>query len=83
MEFADNTRLGESVDLLEDRRALQRGLGRLDRWNKASCVKFNKVRCWVLRPLSHSNPMQCCRLRGKWLERCPVEKDLGLLVDSS
>lgn len=45
MEFADNTRLGESVDLLEDRRALQRGLGRLDRWDKASCVKFNKARC--------------------------------------
>ncbi|RMC12677.1 hypothetical protein DUI87_10201 [Hirundo rustica rustica] len=26
--------------------------------------------------------LQCCRLQDKWLESCPVEKDLGVLVDS-
>lgn len=56
MEFADNTRLGGSVDLLESRKALQRDLGRLDQRDKTS-VKFSKVRCWVLRPLDHNNPM--------------------------
>jgi len=44
-------------------------------------MSFNKVRCWVLH-LGHNNPMQHYRLGEDCLESCPVEKDLGVLVDT-
>jgi len=79
-KFADDTKLGGSVDLLEGRRALQRSLDSLYQWAKANCVMFSKTKCWVLN-LAHKSPMQCYRLGEEWLESCLAEKDLVVLVD--
>ncbi|KAJ7396421.1 hypothetical protein BTVI_145399 [Pitangus sulphuratus] len=67
-QFVDDTRLGGNIDLLEDRKALQWDLERLDPWAKAYCMRFNKAKCQLL--------------QEEWLESFLAERDLGMLINS-
>lgn len=44
-KFADDTKLGTYVDLLEGRQALQWNLDRLYQWAASNCIAFSKAKC--------------------------------------
>ncbi|CAM4623350.1 unnamed protein product [Lepidochelys kempii] len=79
-KFADDTKLGGVVDMLEVRDRIQRDLDKLEDCAKRNLMRFIKDKCRVLH-LGRKNPMNLYRLGTEWLGSSSAEKNLGVTVD--
>ena len=64
---ANDTKLCGTVDMLEGRDTIQRGLDRPKKWSHVNLMKFNKAKCKVLH-LGWRNHKHKYRLGGEWIE---------------
>lgn len=72
-KFADNTKLCGAVFTLQGRDALNR----LETWDCANLMKFNKAECKIL-CVGVGNPRHEYRLDRERIESSPGEKNLGV-----
>jgi len=79
-KFDDDTKLCGVVDMLEGWDAIQRDLGRFERWARVNLMRYNKAKYKVLH-MGRGNPNHKYRLGREWIGSSAEDKDLGVLVD--
>jgi len=80
IEFADDSKSGVAVDLLEGREDLQGDMGRLEIWTIINHTKCKKSKCWILH-LRQRNHGYTYKLGDERLESNPAESDMEVWFD--
>ena len=86
-KFADDTKVGRTVENEDDRAALQRDIDRLLVWSDRWQMQFNASKCKVLqvgaKNKHYSYTMGGFAPAGRVLDRSVEEKDIGVMVHES
>ena len=81
-KFADDTKMCKSISSAKDAEILRNDLIRLDQWSKDWQMQFNLEKCVVIH-MGQKNNQYEYMLGNKRLRQSKMEKDLGIIVDSS
>ena len=78
-KFADDTKIGQKIQTLEDRDKLQECLNYLVNWGSTWGMEFNVKKCKVLH-LGNSNPKFTYQMNGLDLVEVEEETDVGVRI---
>ena len=81
-KFADDTKIGQTVETVEEVEQLQRALDGLCGWAEDWCMQFNVSKCKVMH-FGHGNRQHVYSMNGVPLEKTMEEKDVGVTVSSN
>jgi hypothetical protein len=81
-KFADDTKLGHTVQSTEEKQALQQSLNQLCEWAEMWGMAFNVKKCKVLH-LGYNNSKQVYTMHGQQLETTEEERDIGVMVSNT
>jgi hypothetical protein len=79
MKFADDTKLGNSVDTLKGIEEMQAALDQLSSWADTWGMAFNVKKCKVMH-VGHNNEKNVYMMNGGQLEATEEERDIGVTV---
>lgn len=81
-KFADDTKLGNTVDNPEEIEMLQFDLDKLFSWAQDWQMQFNIDKCAVIH-LGHNNSFNEYKMGNNTLKSVTNERDLGVIIDST
>jgi hypothetical protein len=81
-KFADDTKLGKTVQVEKDREELQEALDQLCIWAEKWGMVFNVAKCKVMH-MGHHNPAFNYTMNGHVLEETKEERDIGVIVSAN
>jgi hypothetical protein len=78
-KFADDTKIGKTVQSEEDKLELQRAIDSLTEWAEKWGMAFNVAKCKIMH-FGHENPGFEYTMSGQKLDTTEEERDIGVMV---